>query len=113
MFATSIDILSNSMPQAAMYAVDSLRQLSMKFLERDELASYTFQNDFLKPFVIVMRKSTSMEIRELVIRCVSQMVFARSANIRSGWKSMVRLLSYSTGCGLTSFPVHGVYDCGI
>eukprot|EP00898_Chlorokybus_atmophyticus_P004086 jgi/Chlat1/4679/Chrsp3S05617 len=72
----------------AMYAVDSLRQLAMKFLERDELANYTFQNDFLKPFVIVMRKSTSMEIRELVIRCVSQMVFARARNIKSGWKSM-------------------------
>jgi Sec7-like guanine-nucleotide exchange factor len=27
----------------AMYAVDSLRQLAMKFLERDELANYTFQ----------------------------------------------------------------------
>lgn len=42
----------------AMYAVDSLRQLAMKFLERDELANYTFQNDFLRPFVFVMRQST-------------------------------------------------------
>lgn len=42
----------------AMYAVDSLRQLSMKFLERDELANYTFQNDFLRPFVVLMRQST-------------------------------------------------------
>lgn len=41
----------------AMYAVDSLRQLAMKFLERDELANYTFQNDFLRPFVVVMRQS--------------------------------------------------------
>ncbi len=41
----------------AMYAVDALRQLAMKFLERDELANYTFQNDFLRPFVVVMRQS--------------------------------------------------------
>ena len=41
----------------AMYAVDSLRQLAMKFLMRDELANYTFQNDFLRPFVVVMRQS--------------------------------------------------------
>ncbi len=41
----------------AMYAVDSLRQLAMKFLERDELTNYTFQNDFLRPFVVVMRQS--------------------------------------------------------
>ena len=34
----------------AMYAIDSLRQLSMKFLEKDELAHYTFQKEFLRPF---------------------------------------------------------------
>ncbi len=54
--------------QVAIHAVDSLRQLAMKFLERDELANYTFQNDFLKPFVVVMRQSKAVEIRELIIR---------------------------------------------
>ena len=39
----------------ASFAVDSLRQLSMKFLERDELSMFSFQNDFLRPFVTVMR----------------------------------------------------------
>ncbi|CAK9230341.1 unnamed protein product [Sphagnum troendelagicum] len=72
----------------AMYAMDSLRQLAMKFLEREELANYNFQNEFMKPFVIVMRKSSSVEIRELIIRCVSQMVFARVGNVKSGWKIM-------------------------
>lgn len=72
----------------AMYAVDSLRQLAMKFLERDELANFSFQNDFLRPFVVVMRHSRAVEIRELIIRCVSQMVLARVANVKSGWKSM-------------------------
>jgi brefeldin A-inhibited guanine nucleotide-exchange protein len=72
----------------AMYAVDSLRQLAMKFLERDELANYNFQNDFLKPFVVIMRKSNSVEIRELIIRCMSQMVLARVGNVKSGWKVM-------------------------
>lgn len=72
----------------SMYAVDSLRQLAMKFLTRDELANYNFQNDFLRPFVVLVRRSKSPEIRELVIRCVSQMVLARAANIKSGWKSV-------------------------
>ncbi|KAJ7513781.1 hypothetical protein O6H91_23G014100 [Diphasiastrum complanatum] len=72
----------------AMYSMDSLRQLATKFLEREELAHYNFQNQFLKPFVIVMRKSSSIEIRELIIRCVSQMVFARVSNVKSGWKIM-------------------------
>jgi hypothetical protein len=32
-------------------------QLAMKFLEKDELSNYTFQNDFMRPFVVVMRQS--------------------------------------------------------
>lgn len=72
----------------AIFAMDSLRQLSMKFLEREELANYNFQNEFMKPFVIVMRKSNAVEIRELIIRCVSQMVLSRVNNVKSGWKSM-------------------------
>ncbi|KAK6162478.1 hypothetical protein DH2020_002319 [Rehmannia glutinosa] len=72
----------------AIFAMDSLRQLSMKFLEREELANYNFQNEFMKPFVVVMRKSGAVEIRELIIRCVSQMVLSRVNNVKSGWKSM-------------------------
>lgn len=72
----------------SIFAMDSLRQLSMKFLEREELANYNFQNEFMKPFVIVMRKSNAVEIRELIIRCVSQMVLSRVNNVKSGWKSM-------------------------
>ncbi|KAH9627442.1 hypothetical protein KSS87_006133 [Heliosperma pusillum] len=72
----------------AIFAMDSLRQLSMKFLEREELTNYNFQNEFMKPFVIVMRKSNAVEIRELIIRCVSQMVLSRVNNVKSGWKSM-------------------------
>ncbi|KAL6569404.1 Brefeldin A-inhibited guanine nucleotide-exchange protein 2 [Orobanche minor] len=72
----------------AIFAMDSLRQLSMKFLEREELANYNFQNEFMKPFVVVMRKSSAVEIRELIIRCVSQMVLSRVNNVKSGWKSM-------------------------
>ena len=74
--------------QISMQVVDSLRQLAMKFLSRTELANYSFQNEFLRPFVIVMRQSPAVEIRELIIRCVSQMVQARVAHIKSGWKSM-------------------------
>ncbi|KAF8412360.1 hypothetical protein HHK36_000324 [Tetracentron sinense] len=72
----------------AIFAMDSLRQLAMKFLEREELANYNFQNEFMKPFVVVMRKSSAVEIRELIIRCVSQMVLSRVNNVKSGWKSM-------------------------
>ena len=76
----------------AIFAMDSLRQLSMKFLEREELANYNFQNEFMKPFVIVMRKSKAVEIRELIIRCISQMVLTRVNHVKSGWKSMFMVI---------------------
>lgn len=79
----------------AIFAMDSLRQLSMKFLEREELANYNFQNEFMKPFVIVMRKCSAVEIRELIIRCVSQMVLSRVKNVKSGWKSMFMVFVFS------------------
>ena len=81
----------------AMYAVDSLRQLAMKFLERDELANYTFQNDFLRPFVVVVRRAKAPEIRELIIRCCSQMILSRVENIKSGWKSMFMVFTAAAG----------------
>lgn len=56
----------------AMYAIDSLRQLGMKYLERAELANFTFQNDILKPFVILMRSSRSESIRRLIVDCIVQ-----------------------------------------
>uniref|UniRef100_A0A2P2LZA0 Uncharacterized protein MANES_03G096700 n=2 Tax=Rhizophora mucronata TaxID=61149 RepID=A0A2P2LZA0_RHIMU len=72
----------------AIFVMDSLRQLAKTFLEREELANYNFQNEFLRPFVIVMQKSNSTEIRELIVRCISQMVLSRVNNVKSGWKSV-------------------------
>ncbi|KAK2432201.1 SEC7 guanine nucleotide exchange family protein [Trifolium repens] len=85
-FFVSVGLSENL--SVAIFAMDSLRQLAMKFLEREELANYNFQNEFLRPFVIVMQKSNSTEIRELIVRCISQMVLSRVSNVKSGWKSV-------------------------
>ena len=52
--------------QIATFALDSLRQLAMKFLEKDELAQFQFQRDFLRPFQTILVKSNSVELREMV-----------------------------------------------
>ncbi|XP_021636150.2 brefeldin A-inhibited guanine nucleotide-exchange protein 1 isoform X2 [Hevea brasiliensis] len=85
-FFVSVGLSENL--SVAIFVMDSLRQLAMRFLEREELANYNFQNEFLRPFVIVMQKSSSTEIRELIVRCVSQMVLSRVNNVKSGWKSV-------------------------
>ncbi|XP_019395342.1 PREDICTED: brefeldin A-inhibited guanine nucleotide-exchange protein 2 [Crocodylus porosus] len=49
----------NPNEDVAIFAVDSLRQLSMKFLEKGELANFRFQKDFLRPFEHIMKKNRS------------------------------------------------------
>ena len=80
----------------AIFVMDSLQQLAMKFLEREELANYNFHNEFLRPFVIIMQKSSSAEIKELIVRCISKMILRSVNNVKSGWKSvfMVRERPY-------------------
>ncbi|KAL4346705.1 hypothetical protein GQ457_17G004310 [Hibiscus cannabinus] len=85
-FFVSVGLSENL--SVSIFVMDSLRQLAMKFLEREELANYNFQNEFLRPFVIIMQKSNSSEIRELIVRCISQMVLSRVTNVKSGWKSV-------------------------
>jgi hypothetical protein len=58
----------------AMYAVDSLRQLAIKFLEKEELASYQYQREFLNPFVLIIENNSLLDVHELVIRCLTQIV---------------------------------------
>ncbi|KAG5950831.1 hypothetical protein E4U53_004329 [Claviceps sorghi] len=70
------------------FALDSLRQLSMRFMEIEELAGFKFQKDFLKPFEHVLANSPNVTVKDLVLRCLIQMILARGDNIRSGWRTM-------------------------
>ena len=80
----------------SMYAIDALRQLSFKFLEKPELADFNFQRLFLRPFLDIMENPTSRDdIRELILRCVDNMIRSMSHNIRSGWKIFFSILTLS------------------
>src|SRR5690606_17063402 len=70
------------------FALDSLRQLSMRFMEIEELPGFKFQKDFLKPFEHIMANSNAVAVKDMVLRCLIQMIQARGDNIRSGWKTM-------------------------
>ncbi|KAE8145565.1 hypothetical protein BDV25DRAFT_68579 [Aspergillus avenaceus] len=70
------------------FALDSLRQLSMRFMEIEELPGFKFQKDFLKPFEHVMANSNAVTVKDMILRCLIQMIQARGNNIRSGWKTM-------------------------
>ncbi|KAI3511298.1 hypothetical protein L1887_18447 [Cichorium endivia] len=79
---------NNHDEKIAMYAIDSLRQLGIKYLEHEELANFTFQNDILKPFVILMRNTRAETIRKLIVDCTVQMTKSKVGSIKSGWRSV-------------------------
>ncbi|KAH9363365.1 hypothetical protein HPB48_006471 [Haemaphysalis longicornis] len=72
----------------AFFALDSLRQLSMKFIEKGEFPNFRFQKDFLRPFEHIVKRNRSPTIRDMVVRCVAQMVNSQATNIKSGWKNI-------------------------
>ena len=86
-----------------MHAVDSFRQLSIQFLQREELGGFEFQRKFLKPFEVVMAKSEHSSIKELLLRCIERIILmfgvddadsdkAATATLRSGWKPVLAVL---------------------
>eukprot|EP01061_Rhynchopus_euleeides_P007844 TRINITY_DN1689_c0_g2_i1.p1 TRINITY_DN1689_c0_g2~~TRINITY_DN1689_c0_g2_i1.p1 ORF type:complete len:1588 (+),score=764.32 TRINITY_DN1689_c0_g2_i1:206-4765(+) len=77
----------------SMFGIDSLRQLSIKFLEKRELSNYNFQRDFLKPFETIFQESYSIEVRELIVRCMKQIVDGKAQSVKSGWKSIFAVLA--------------------
>lgn len=60
----------------------------MKFIEKGEFSNFKFQKDFLRPFEHIMKKNRSPTIRDMVVRCIAQMVNSQARNVRSGWKNI-------------------------
>ncbi|KAI7868634.1 hypothetical protein BDF14DRAFT_1995182 [Spinellus fusiger] len=93
----------------AFFALDSLRQLAMRFLEKEELPHFKFQKDFLMPFRNILANNPNVAIKDMVLRCLSQMILARAQNIRSGWKTMLSV--FAIGARETSESiVHMTFD---
>lgn len=95
----------HSNPAIAMYAVDSFRQLSIQYLQRDELEVFEFQRRFLKPLETVMARSKQTSTKELLLNCVGRLMHVfgtstdssesasrRKGGLRSGWVPILTIL---------------------
>jgi brefeldin A-inhibited guanine nucleotide-exchange protein len=80
------NVAINSIPDVSLFAVDSLKQLSIKFLKKDEFASLEFQKEFLKPFETIFEKVSDDYIKDLVLNCINYIISHVMKNIKSGWK---------------------------
>ena len=78
------------------YAIDSLRQLSDKFLEKDERRNFSYQKMFLKPFETIMLNnlhSSQKEIKEYVVMCIAALCNQKAKYIRSGWEVILYIFT--------------------
>ncbi|GMK57374.1 hypothetical protein CspeluHIS016_0402080 [Cutaneotrichosporon spelunceum] len=80
-------------PNVSFFALDALRQLSMNFLQKEELSHFRFQKDFLRPFEYTIVHNMNSDAREMVLQCLQQMIQARVQNLRSGWHTMFAVFS--------------------
>lgn len=78
------------------YAIDSLRQLSAKFLEKEERKNFSYQKVFLKPFETIMLNnltSGQKEIKEYVVMCIAALCHQKAKFIRSGWEVILNIFT--------------------
>lgn len=89
----------------AMYAVDSLRQLSLQFLNREELGVFEIRHHFLKSLETIMSRSSHVKVKELLLSSVEQLISiygfggvseksqnSHQSTLYSGWKSILVVL---------------------
>ncbi|SCV04177.1 LANO_0G08636g1_1 [Lachancea nothofagi CBS 11611] len=77
------------------FAIDSLRQLSMRFLDIEELSGFEFQHDFLKPFKYATYHATDSEVQEMCVECFKNFILTKSSKIKSGWKPILESLQFT------------------
>eukprot|EP01138_Halocafeteria_seosinensis_P008060 gb/GECG01008236.1/.p1 GENE.gb/GECG01008236.1/~~gb/GECG01008236.1/.p1 ORF type:complete len:1924 (+),score=268.60 gb/GECG01008236.1/:1-5772(+) len=74
----------------AMFAIDSLKQLSYKFLDQGELKHFPFQTKFLAPFHAIMEAvpKTDPVIRELILQVFANIIRGKASKLYSGWQTL-------------------------
>lgn len=102
----------------ALFAVDALRQLSLQFLNREELGVFEFQRRFLKSLETIMSRSTHFEVKELLLSSVEQLIsiygfgdkdesHKHQGTLRSGWRSVLVCLGTAGLDKNDSIALHG------
>ena len=82
------------MGQVALSAIDSLKQLSVKFLEKEDLRAYNFQKSFIRPFEYIISRTPSADTREMILHVIHNIVQTRYKSLSSGWKVVFSVCTY-------------------
>lgn len=79
------------------FAIDSLRQLSMRFFDIEELSGFKFQKDFLSPFDYIVKNSDNdVSVIEMVLNCLNNLILIKGTKIKSGWSTIFACLKFTS-----------------
>lgn len=79
----------------AMYSLDGLRQLSIKFLSKGELDGYSFQSQFMQPFESVLESPhCAPEVRDFVVYIMSHIALVETSRLKSGWRTVFAVFKH-------------------
>lgn len=97
----------HSNPAISFFAIDSLRQLSEQFFSIEELAHFKFQKEFLQPFKHIMTNNPDVAVRDMVLDCVHYLVLKKGPMIRSGWVTLLEILTNAAADDNEQFVTKG------
>ncbi|CAD8044148.1 unnamed protein product [Paramecium primaurelia] len=86
------EAVSFRVKKITIFAVDSLKQLNIKFLQKEELYNIQFQREVLTPFELIYNNSDFDE-KEFVLLCVKQILQHSKTYIKSGYKVIFNLIN--------------------
>ena len=86
-----VDIGCSTDSENSANAMDSLRQLAMKFLQKKEGENYHFQKDFLMPFLDTWKKCHNFYTQEYIIICINNLLNNYCKNMKSGWEVVLSI----------------------
>ncbi|CAD8047195.1 unnamed protein product [Paramecium sonneborni] len=86
------EAVSLRVKKITIFAVDSLKQLNIKFLQKEELYNIQFQREVLKPFELIYAHS-DVDEKEFILLCVKQILQNSKTYIKSGYKVIFNLIN--------------------
>lgn len=89
-------VCQTSNAEVASASVDIIRQLSNKFIQKQEIKEFHFQQHFLQPFIDILDSQPSPVIKDLVLYCTNQIINDLSKDLHSGWDSIFQILTMTS-----------------
>jgi hypothetical protein len=82
-----------STPAIAERTVGIILYLARRFLSREEMAQFHFQEQFLQPFIDIMERQTTFNVQDLIVDCIEQIVSRQASVLHSAWTVVFQVLN--------------------